>query len=1093
MIVSRHSAMTALIVATMASRTMPAAPVDEVVERGLRSALERCEGAGGDAAMLAALAQDPSGCAVYQSDGAILVQVVARDSGVAARLERAGLLVQADVAVPGGRLLSVALPPSQWRALASVEGIVGVSAPAGRSRENAPASADKAAKTGAVESQAVVALGVDAVRRVFPGVDGTGVKVGVISDTINQAGAGLLASQATGDLPPSDRIQVVADGPAGTDEGRAMMEHVYDIAPGADFGFATYLPNLAGFASNIRALTDQGFDIVVDDAFWEDEPFFQPGPASLAIKRHIASGRIFLTAAGNYGQSCYMGTFTDTNGNGLHEFRPGLELISFSPAFDGAQLLMVLQSTQPYVVSPANVALFSVTLSDKNGNDIANSGSYPGYPQIQGLPPTVLSTSQGPYSLRIEALPSTLPPDGLDLKLMAFRGVSDGGFGVNSSQTEGPIVPHAGIAENIAVGAAPFYDILTPASYSSRGNYTEYFDEAGVPLASPDTMTKPNFLSVDACNNSFFGSDIAQDSDSRPNFLGTSAAAPHAAGVAALMLQTAGGPGTLDQATVRTVLQATGLGDHPDNVDRAKGFGTINALAAVMAVAPTPDIITASIYPNHSGDGSAEFPLATDAERVAIRVPAAQGPATVMLSALGTGADPLFVAKRLDDGALLGVGTSTLVGATRVGDATADMGMSRAGVLSVECASQTAFAGAGTMRIQVDGNAFTIETLEFEPGVPIMMMHSDSFGNTPGCRFYELNVPEGQLNLSLASQQDVVLGVFQIDGTQIAMMNAVGAGGEEVASVPGRQRVILGIYRAGLETNGGFALQGTVSPDIQMPPSITPPDALADILRVNPTSGQSQLFFPVGAAEPLHVAFVPEVSPITLSAFVLSGEFAAGVYDSAGDRVAVRDITSSASFDNVAVTPGATYYFRVLGFPASGTSVDLTLTSTQTAFAATAPAIALTSSASGYYTGRVDSQLSPLADNDYFRIALPADAEFPFRITVEPSPLLDLEFEVNDAIGGQSDYRDSVPAGVAEATDIGPAAVGRNFTVRIAPGRNAGFGGSTGLVGSYVVTVSAARQGSVAATISGLLGLGAATAALDRNRDGVVDAGDLAP
>ena len=62
------------------------------------------------------------------------------------------------------------------------------------------------------------------------GATGAGVKVGVISDSINQVGTKVAGSQASGDLPSS--VTVLADDPGSSDEGRAMAEIIYDGAPG---------------------------------------------------------------------------------------------------------------------------------------------------------------------------------------------------------------------------------------------------------------------------------------------------------------------------------------------------------------------------------------------------------------------------------------------------------------------------------------------------------------------------------------------------------------------------------------------------------------------------------------------------------------------------------------------------------------------------------------------------------------------------------------------------------------------------------------------------------------------------------------------
>jgi len=96
------------------------------------------------------------------------------------------------------------------------------------------------------------------------GVNGAGIKVGVISDGIDS----LSSLEASGDLPP---VVTVLPGQAGSgDEGCAMLEIVHDLAPGAQLFFATADPDQAQFAQNIRDLRTAGCDIIVDDVIYLD-------------------------------------------------------------------------------------------------------------------------------------------------------------------------------------------------------------------------------------------------------------------------------------------------------------------------------------------------------------------------------------------------------------------------------------------------------------------------------------------------------------------------------------------------------------------------------------------------------------------------------------------------------------------------------------------------------------------------------------------------------------------------------------------------------------------------------------------------------
>ena len=113
---------------------------------------------------------------------------------------------------------------------------------------------------GNADNQADAAENADQGGTLF-GVDGTGVKVGVLSDSVDRVGTGVPGSIATGNLP-STGIDIIADdtNPAAgsTDEGRAMLELIHDLAPGAALSFATADPSQSAMADNIRRLHANG-------------------------------------------------------------------------------------------------------------------------------------------------------------------------------------------------------------------------------------------------------------------------------------------------------------------------------------------------------------------------------------------------------------------------------------------------------------------------------------------------------------------------------------------------------------------------------------------------------------------------------------------------------------------------------------------------------------------------------------------------------------------------------------------------------------------------------------------------------------------
>jgi hypothetical protein len=167
---------------------------------------------------------------------------------------------------------------------------------------------------GLVDSQGVVQHRVDQVE----GVDGDGITVGVMSDSYdtNAAPNSAATDIASGDLPGtgnpagnSEPVVVLQDSPNGTDEGRAMLQIVHDMAPKARLGFATANGGEVNFANNIRALAgfpdapnaQAGFeaDVIVDDIIYLAEPFFQDGIVAQAVDEVAAAGVSYFSSAGN--------------------------------------------------------------------------------------------------------------------------------------------------------------------------------------------------------------------------------------------------------------------------------------------------------------------------------------------------------------------------------------------------------------------------------------------------------------------------------------------------------------------------------------------------------------------------------------------------------------------------------------------------------------------------------------------------------------------------------------------------------------------------------------------------------------------------
>lgn len=236
---------------------------------------------------------------IRDRQGRVLVDVYARPSAslatVRTHAEAAGL--HTVLQVSSDKALEGFVAVGDIRALAKAAGVASVSQ-----------ALKPHLNVGAATSQGVHAERAD---RVPAGVDGRGVTVGALSDSFDEAtetvdGKPLTVHAAddirTGDLP-ANGVTVLQDDPNGADEGRAMLQIVHDVAPGARECFATADAGDLGFANNIRALADPTgkcrANVEVDDVGYFDEPFFGRGPISDAVDDVAAQGVHYFSSAGN--------------------------------------------------------------------------------------------------------------------------------------------------------------------------------------------------------------------------------------------------------------------------------------------------------------------------------------------------------------------------------------------------------------------------------------------------------------------------------------------------------------------------------------------------------------------------------------------------------------------------------------------------------------------------------------------------------------------------------------------------------------------------------------------------------------------------
>ena len=452
---------------------------------------------------------------------------------------------------------------------------------------------------GATTSQGDQAMRADIARSTF-GVTGSGVTVGVLSNSYNNLG-GANDDIASGDLPQN--VQVLKDlAGGGNDQGRAMMQLVHDVAPGANLAFHTASLGQANFAQGILDLANvAGAKVIVDGAINLAEPMFQDGIIAQAVDQVVAQGSSYFSAAGNSDRQSYESGFNPSGiilqGVGeFHDFDPteGVDRFQRFTIPQGEQLLLSFQWDSPFgslsssgAGSPNDLDIF--LLNSTNNQTVASSRAF----NITNGDPLeafrfVNDGSFGTDQFELAIANFAGPNPGL-MKYINFGSATPNEYDTNSSTLFG----HANAQGAEAVGAAAYFN--TPEfgqnppllnDFSSSGGTPILFDTAGNRLASPEIREKPEIVATDGTNTTFLGQDIPQDADSFPNFFGTPAAAAHAAAVAALMLEAA--PGARPN-TIYSILENTAIDMRTPGFDFDSGYGLIQADRAVAAAAAIPE------------------------------------------------------------------------------------------------------------------------------------------------------------------------------------------------------------------------------------------------------------------------------------------------------------------------------------------------------------------------------------------------------------------------------------------------------------------------------------------------------------------------
>ncbi|MBN2548505.1 MAG: S8 family serine peptidase [Anaerolineales bacterium] len=533
---------------------------------------------------------------IYQRDGAEAAIELARKRGLLNDRDEVIMTLELDttnnsdlveqleangirVATASGKLIDIAVPlsliekhaetddPVGWlEKITELEHVLHIRLPIPPSQNS-----------GDTELESLSTLNIDSWQEA--GYTGDGVKIAVID-----FGFSSYADLVGNDLP-SDLITIsFVDGRpevGQTDNahGTACAEIVHDIAPDARLYLVeAYSQTETGLA--VEWILEQGISVISYSVTWFASPMDGTGYMNELVNDTVSKGVVWVTSAGNNAPRHYMGKFTDPDGDGFHNFSSDDELLNY------------------YAYGPTTIVLnwddwencdqdYDLYIYDEDGNILASSENTQDSPDDGAYEIIKYDfEAEGYYTFAFYAKNAT-------------RAVTFNFFTMSGEVSDSMVdysITSPGDAENAFTVAAVNWDDDLLEFYSSRGPTLD-----GRP--KPD-ISGPANVSVASYDRLFNG---------------TSAAAPHVAGAAALVLQAY--PEFTPQEVKDFLMErAVDLGD--SGHDTEFGIGRLwmgNLPGEVTELKPTPTEESPTPQPTAS-----DTPSATKTATPAVEEPVTQ-------------------------------------------------------------------------------------------------------------------------------------------------------------------------------------------------------------------------------------------------------------------------------------------------------------------------------------------------------------------------------------------------------------------------------------------------------------------------------------
>lgn len=435
------------------------------------------------------------------------------------------------------------------------------------------------------------------------GFDGTGVKVGVISDGVY----GIFDSVASGDILSGTDTSCDPDRSFGTgvvcqsfsdygidkygsgtyaSEGLALLEILYDVAPGASLYFANFYTSddfiaAVEWLSKSESEGGAGVDVIVDDIGFYHESFFKDDDVALAVKAAIDAGVSYVSAAGNDAHAHMQEEYTDYDSDEFHNFLgTSAKYNHFTTTIHGDSSMSIYLQWDDFdeVVNDFDLAVYFYQMDgdpfvDENGEQVyfvSDDNNIAGSEEaFEGISFSYDESEELLAEIYIEEKDVT--EAGVQLELFMRSSVA-GEDDNEYRHSYDSVFGHPSVDKVITVGAM-----------TSGEDAVAFYSSWGPNWIGDAWRYKTDMIATD-------GVTVTGHGNFGDLFYGTSAAAPHVAGCLALMLQK---DSTLSVSEAKSALlsSATDIDEEDEYEDWfddgygfQAGYGLLNCYEAVLQI-----------------------------------------------------------------------------------------------------------------------------------------------------------------------------------------------------------------------------------------------------------------------------------------------------------------------------------------------------------------------------------------------------------------------------------------------------------------------------------------------------------------------------